>query len=159
VLREQVHGVPARVGGGRAGAEGDDPQHLLEDLEASHQQRFLLLAALHEEGLLVEVAVVAHLVAASEDLLAERRIALHDPARDEDAGLDPVAVEQVEDARHAGLGPVGPHPHVERALGQRRIAVDPGALAVQIERHHDGAARAVGPDHRLRHRVLRLGDA
>ena len=134
---------------------GIDAQDLLEDVEALHEQRFLLLAALHEEGLLVEIAVVAHLVAALHDLLAEGGVALDDPARDEDAGLDPVAVEQLEDARHARLGPVGAHRHVQRPLGQRGVAVDPRALAVEVERHHDGAARAVGPGHRLRHRVLR----
>ena len=153
--RKQLHGVPARVARRGARAERLHPQHLLEDVEALDQQRLLLLAALHEEGLLVEVAVVAHLVAAADDVLAEGGVALHDPARDEDAGLDAVAVEEVEDARHAGLGPVGAHRHVQRPLRQRGVAVDPRALAIEVERHHDGAPGAVGPSHRLCHRVLR----
>ena len=71
-----------------------DAQDLLEDVEALEEQRlFLGLAALHEERLLVEVAVVANLVAALHDLPAELGVALDDPARDEEAGLDAVAVE------------------------------------------------------------------
>ena len=72
--------------------------------------------------------------AAPDDVLAQRGVALHDPAGDEDAGLDPVAVEQVEDARHAGPGAVGAHRHVQRPLRESGIPMDPRGLAVEVER-------------------------
>ena len=50
---------------GDARAERLDAQDLLEDVEALHEQLLFLLAALEEEGPLVEIAVLADLVAAA----------------------------------------------------------------------------------------------
>ena len=125
VLLQELHGVLARIGGRRPRAQRLDAQHLLEDVEALHEQCLFLLAALQRRGPLVEIAVLADLVAALHDLLAEGRIALDDPAGDEDAGLDVVAVQHIQNARHPGLGPVGAHRHVQVAVGEGGIALDP----------------------------------
>src|SRR5260370_1087593 len=53
--------------------------------------------------------------------------------------------QQLQDARHAGLGPVGAHRHVQGSLRARGVAVEPGTLAVEIEGHHDGAFWRVAP--------------
>src|SRR5262249_4574350 len=120
-------------------------QHLLEDVEALHEEFLFLLAALEGGRPLVQIAVLAYLVTAPDDLLAESRVVLDDPPGNEDAGLEVVAVQQVEDARHARLGPVRCHRHVEESIGERRVALEPGRFTVEVEGHHDGAAGSVGP--------------
>src|SRR2546427_773428 len=95
--------------------------------------------------------MVADLVAAPLDVAADVGIALDDPRRDEPGDLETVAVQHVEDARRAGPGTVGPHAHGERPVRQRRVAMDPGALAVEVERERHGAALALGPLDRLCH--------
>src|SRR5215468_7251566 len=147
VLLEELHGVLARIRGRRPRAKRLHAQDLLEDVQALHEQLFFLFPALESRGPLVQIAVLAHLVAALDDLLAERRVTLDDPAGDEDARLDVVAVQEVEDARHAGLRAVGAHRHVEVPVGEGRIALDPRGLAVEVERHHDRAAGTLGPGH------------
>jgi len=77
-------------------------------------------------GPLVEVAVLPDFVTTPHDLLTDRRVVLDDPAGNEDARLDIVAIEHVENARHACLGPVGGHRHVEKPVGERRISSKPG---------------------------------
>jgi hypothetical protein len=151
VLAQQAHRVRRGIGRGCARAARTDVQDLPHDVQRPQQQRlFLLDAARHEEGLLVQVAVVAHLVAAPHDLTTEVGIALDDPARNEPARLDAVAIEDLEDPRRAGLRAVGAHRHVQRPLGQRGVAVDPRALAVQVERDGERAPLALRPRDRLR---------
>ena len=102
------------------------------------------------------MAVMPDLVPALHDLPAEIGIALDDPGRDEPAGLDPVPVQHLEDARRAGLGSVGAHRHVQRPLGQGGVTVDPRALPVEVERDRERAPLALGPlDRRLLHACLR----
>ena len=50
---------------------GVTPSTFLKMSRLFTQQLFLLLAALHEEGLLVQVAVVAHLVAAASAMSSQ----------------------------------------------------------------------------------------
>src|SRR2546422_2073666 len=118
----------------------------LEDVERLQQELlFLLDAALQEERLLVQVAVLAHLVTTAHDLTAELGIALDDPARNVPARLDAVAIQHVQDARRAGLRTVRAHGHVQRPLGQRRVAMDPRALPVEIERDGERASLPLRP--------------
>src|SRR4030095_3203898 len=106
------------------------------------------------ERLLVEIAVVADLMAAPQHLAGHVRVALDDPARNEEAALDVVLVEDAENTRNARLGSVGAHAHVERPLGERRIAQDPRALTVDVERDHHRAPRPVLPLDRPFHACL-----
>src|SRR5262245_9581731 len=145
VLPQKLHRVLARIARRRPRAARPDAEHALEDVQALHEQGLLLLTASQEERLLVQVAVVADLVTAAQRLARHIRIALDDPARDEEAHLDVVALEDAQDARHAGLGAVGAHAHMQRALGECGIAMDPRALAVHVEREGHRAARAVLP--------------
>src|SRR5207249_1306389 len=98
-----------------------------------------------EERPVVQVAVLAHLVTTPHDLTAELGIALDDPARNVPARLYAVAIQHVQDARRAGLRTVGAHGHVQRPLGQRRVAMDPRALPVEIERDGERTSLPLRP--------------
>ena len=129
-------------------------EDVLEDVESLHEQGFLLLAAREKEGLLVQIAVVTDLVAAPQRLARHVRVALDDPARDEEAHLHVVAVEHAQDPWHGGLRAVGAHAHVQRPLGERGVPMDPRALAVHVERERHRAPRPVLPLDRSVHDCL-----
>ena len=127
----------------RAGDVGQDARRLQENL-------LLLRPRLALEPL-VEIAVVADLVAAPVDLGDHVRVALGGPPGDEEGGRDPVPVEEVEDQGHADLRAVG-------ALGQDGepvrvggIARDPGRLGVQVEGEAHGGLHAARPVDRRSH--------
>src|SRR5262249_19791178 len=146
VLLEQAHRVFRGIGRRHARAQRADVEDLLEDVERLHQQLlFFFGAPLQEEWLLVQVAVLAHLVTAAHDLAAEIGIALDDPAGNEPTGLDAVAIQDVEDAWRARFRAVGAHRHVQRPLGERGVAMDPRALAVEIERDGERAPLPLRP--------------
>src|SRR6185503_13194673 len=90
----------------------------------------------------VDPAVHADLVALVDDATLLVGIQLRDDAGDEERRLDVVALEHVEDARHAGARAVlalRQAPDRGRAFAQR------AGLVVRIERQRDAHARVVLP--------------
>ena len=145
VLLEQAEGVLARIRRRRARAEGVDAEPALEDVERLDEQGLLFLGPLEEEGLLVQIPVVADLMPAHDDVFDQGGIALDDPSRHVEPDLEVVAVHQPQDPRHRRLGAIGAHRHVDGPLGERGIAGDPQRLAVEVEGQHHRAPRAVLP--------------
>ena len=129
-----------------AGDAGQDVGGLLENL--------LLLGAGAALEPLVEVAVVADLVATPVDLGDRRGMALGCPARDEERGREPVGVEEVQDQRHADLGPIGALGEDADPVDVLWIARDPCRLGVEIEGHAHRGPDTAGPSDRRLHRCL-----
>jgi hypothetical protein len=97
-----------------AGDPGEDARRLLEDL--------LLLVARAALEPLVQVAVVADLVAATMDVRHDVRPPFGRPARNEPGGGEVVLVEEVQQEGHADLRAVGALRHDGDAGLVRRVA-------------------------------------
>src|SRR5882757_9487623 len=77
-------------------------------------------------------------------------IALSAPTRDKEGLLNAVVPVSIENARHGDVGPITQHrgcrDHAVCFLWMGQIE---DALGIHVERETDGAARAVGPRHRV----------
>src|SRR5262245_20614052 len=136
--------VATRRGAGDAG----------QDLRAAGEDRFLFLARLTLEPL-VEIAVMPDLVAPAVDLRHHVCPALSRPARHEEGGGQTIAIEEIEDERHANFRSVGALRHHADSIDVLGIAGDPGRLRVEIEGDAHGGLHAGGPGdgrpHEARH--------
>ena len=94
---------------------------------------------------LVDVAVVADLVAAAADLPDHLRVSLGGDAGDEEGGGDTVLVQQVQDAGHALDGAIAAPGGVQGV--DRGVVGLPEGLPVQVEGHHHRDTSVVGPVH------------
>jgi hypothetical protein len=93
----------------------------------------------------VRVAVVAELVARTEDGLDRARIAVDGQAGDEEAAAHAGAVEHAQDPRHAHLRPVGLVPHRREPGGVGGIDRQDGRLRIDIECERQRRAVIAGP--------------
>ena len=158
VPAEQVEGLVGDLVEGSAVADGQlardagqDVGGLLEDL--------LLLGPGAALEPLVEVAVVADLVAAPVDLGDRRRVALGRPPRDEEGRGEAVPVQEVQDQRHADLGSIGALGEDADPVDVLRIARDPRRLGVEVEGQAHRGPNAAGPSDRRLHGCLPVGRA
>src|SRR6059036_3621637 len=96
----------------------------------------------------VAVAVVADLVAGVADGARLGRVVLGHPAGYIEGRADALGAEEAEEPRNADPRAVAALRHDPREVGGPRIAREPERLGVEVERQHDGAARALRPRRR-----------
>jgi hypothetical protein len=135
---------------GRAVSTRSRASDRFQDFETADHDP-LLLILVDEIWALVEIAVVTHLVAATNHLLQDIGMALGGEAGNEERRRDVVLLQEIEDARHADIWPVGRLRLEGEALGRvLRIVYEGDALSIHVEREHGGAAIAVRPG-KVRH--------
>ena len=99
---------------------------------------------------LMEIAVMADLVASRQDRLDGLWIALHRPARDEEGLLQAEPAIGLKDARHADGRPVAPHgDRIKPVPAVLRPGDMDQAVGIDVEGDGAGAARAVRPRDRI----------
>ncbi|MCY1366910.1 hypothetical protein D9M69_538200 [compost metagenome] len=133
IFADQVQRDLAELGGGRTPASRPVARGAHQRVHA--ELHFLALFLRRQvDDPAVRVAVVRHLVAVVHNGAHHVRMRQRHHARNEERGLDLVARQQRQHARHADLPAVGALRHQDRAFGVGRIARRPHGLGVHIER-------------------------
>jgi len=144
-LDQQVQGVARKIVGRRPVALGPGAGKMFNYLDAAVQP-LSLGVALHLVGVLVEIAVVANLVAVPKHRFDSRWIALHAPGRQEERLGHVKALIGLDDARNRHLWPVAQHGQRHHAVVGAAVMIEmEDAVRIHVEGECHGAAGAIGP--------------